>query len=191
VNLPHWRNSETIFRHTIAVTENNFLAETNLGVYLERAGRIAEAYQLYEIAYRHNPAYPEAINHLGLVRAEQNRMQEAFELFTESVRRRPGFTVARYNRGLALVRLGREVEAGAEWLEVLRSAPTYKDVEPSLEWLARVAFSRPCNALRGVDTDAASRFSEIVTVTEAQLRQRGFLEQFRYAEQCARAGVVR
>ena len=53
--LDYWKNSETLFEHTIAVTTNNPVIETNLGIVLERQGRFDEAEKLYREALTADP----------------------------------------------------------------------------------------------------------------------------------------
>src|SRR6185437_15621532 len=53
--LTFWRNSETLFRHTLAVTKENEFARINLGLALELQDRPAEALVEYREAARINP----------------------------------------------------------------------------------------------------------------------------------------
>ena len=41
--LGHWKDSEALFRHALAVTENNYIAHNNLGNVLDEKGQIDEA----------------------------------------------------------------------------------------------------------------------------------------------------
>jgi hypothetical protein len=55
----HWRTSEELFRHTVAVTPPNHVARLNLGAALEQQGRHAEAIAQLLEALRINPeSYP-------------------------------------------------------------------------------------------------------------------------------------
>src|SRR5262249_38771584 len=45
-----WRDSETLFRHAINITTNNYIAHLNLGVALEDSGRLDEAVAEYKVA---------------------------------------------------------------------------------------------------------------------------------------------
>jgi tetratricopeptide (TPR) repeat protein len=55
--LGYWTDSETLFRHAIAVTQNNDVAHDNLGLALDREGRAAEALVEYRESVRLNPAH--------------------------------------------------------------------------------------------------------------------------------------
>lgn len=92
--VPAWKNTETIFRHALAVDPHNFMAHTNLGVELDRKGFFDEAAQHFEAAVRENPTYPEALNNLGTVRVRQGRWNEAAKLFERAFHINPGLTAA-------------------------------------------------------------------------------------------------
>ncbi|MBF0317412.1 MAG: hypothetical protein HQL04_04490 [Nitrospirae bacterium] len=50
-----WRNSETVFRHALNVTRNNYVAHDNYGVYLLKSGRAFEAAEHFSAGLRHKP----------------------------------------------------------------------------------------------------------------------------------------
>src|SRR5262249_14147172 len=54
--LSYWRDSETLFRHAIAVTRDNEVAQVDLGVALDAQGRFAEAVDHYRVALRLVPS---------------------------------------------------------------------------------------------------------------------------------------
>lgn len=144
VNLPNWATSERLFRHTLAVSPDNFMAHTNLGNALDAAGRLDEAATHYEEAARLNPTYPEALNNLGTLLARRERMNEAAEHFRRALAIRPDLPLARYNLGLALSRLDRPVEAVTEWLRVLARAPRDARVHPSLAFVVHRILAPRC-----------------------------------------------
>ncbi|HEX4508804.1 MAG TPA: tetratricopeptide repeat protein, partial [Burkholderiaceae bacterium] len=55
INLPHWATSETIFRHTLAVSPDNFMAHTNLGNALAQLGDVNGAIAEQEKALQFQP----------------------------------------------------------------------------------------------------------------------------------------
>ncbi|MBF0609276.1 MAG: hypothetical protein HQL61_17200 [Magnetococcales bacterium] len=50
-----WRDSETVFRHALDVTVNNYVAHDNYGVYLLKHGRAAQAVEHFSAGLRHKP----------------------------------------------------------------------------------------------------------------------------------------
>src|SRR5439155_5876081 len=61
----YWRDSESLYRHAIAVTECNFVAYNNLGTALQSKGMLDEAVACYTQALRCKPDQSEAHNNLG------------------------------------------------------------------------------------------------------------------------------
>jgi len=73
----HWRNSESLFRHAIAVTDGNYLAYGSLGLALKEQGRWVEATSTYAQAVQIRPQFPEAQNNLGQALLAQGHPREA------------------------------------------------------------------------------------------------------------------
>jgi len=90
-----WRDSETLFRHALAVTENNYLAHNNLGDALDRRGQTDEAIRQYQEAIRLKPDYAEAHNNLGIALVRNSQSDEAVRQFQEALRLKPGYADAR------------------------------------------------------------------------------------------------
>lgn len=122
-SLPHYRTSETVFRHALEVEPDNFLAHTNLGTALEQRGALDEAHGHYEEAARLNPTWPTALTNLGNARARQGRLQEAEGLYRRALEREPTNGLAHYNLALALVMQGRAPEALTHYAEAVRLRP--------------------------------------------------------------------
>ena len=62
----YWRDSETLWTHTLACTARNFLAHYNLGVALAERGQVDAAIAHYQKALEIKPDYAEARNNLDL-----------------------------------------------------------------------------------------------------------------------------
>jgi len=106
-----WRNSATLFRHALAVTENNFMAHTNLAVALIDEGRLDEALPHLEKATKIRPDFPNAQYNLGVIRLRQGRDDEAMGHFKAALRIDPGFARASHYAGLLHLRRGEPAEA--------------------------------------------------------------------------------
>jgi tetratricopeptide (TPR) repeat protein len=63
--VQYWQNGETLFRHVVSATRNNYLAYNNLGFYLENHGKPDEAMKFYEQSVSINPNYEDAQNNIG------------------------------------------------------------------------------------------------------------------------------
>lgn len=157
INLPHWKNSISIFTHTLKVSPNNFMAHTNLGTALDMEGKLSEAAHHFEEAWRLNPTYPEALNNLGRLRASQSRFAEAEVFFTKAVERNPGFIVARYNLGLTQFELGNIIGATTQWLRVLEQNPNHNQSRQSMNFVFQNRLDSFCAELRQASQEQQSK----------------------------------
>jgi tetratricopeptide (TPR) repeat protein len=91
VQAGHWRDSETLWTHTLKVTENNAVAHLNLGQVLFDRGQIDDALGHYEAALRVHRSTSRfdlllAVIHtnLGSALRHKGRSEEAIAHFPES-----------------------------------------------------------------------------------------------------------
>jgi tetratricopeptide (TPR) repeat protein len=122
--LGYWRDSLTLFRHALEVTDGNYVAYNSVGSALRVEGRLEESRAHYEEAIRIRPSYAEARNNLGEVSLAQGNVAEAIQHMSEAVRIRPDMVGAHVNLGLALSAAGRPDDATREFQEALRIEPT-------------------------------------------------------------------
>ena len=118
-----WANSETLFRHTLAVTTNNYSAHANLSTALQEQGRFEEALLHAKEAARLRPDSPEAMSNLGASFARLGRLEEALATFRESLRLRPNYAEAHLNLAIALLQSGQLNEAIEHYAEAVRINP--------------------------------------------------------------------
>jgi tetratricopeptide (TPR) repeat protein len=110
-----WRDTVTLFERAVAVTEDNYVAHTNLAAELLLLGRVAEAELHYREGVRIQPDSSEARLGWADALAVQGRLGEALGRYEEVLRRNPNETRigirAAGHYGLALLRVGRFAEA--------------------------------------------------------------------------------
>ena len=70
--MPNWRDSESLWRHALAVTSNNHVAHNNLAVLLQRRGQLDEAISHYRQALSIRSNSGQARHDVGLARAHSN-----------------------------------------------------------------------------------------------------------------------
>ncbi len=121
--LLYWQNSEALFRHTLAVTRNNYMAYLLLGSYYSDLGDLEPAKAHYHAALTLAPELPNAWNNLGCALVAQKQFAEATEAFQKVLRITPGAQDAHSNLGNALFGLGRIDEALQEYREAVRLVP--------------------------------------------------------------------
>ena len=77
--IGYWQSNTDLWSHAIAVTQNNFVAEDNLGGALILEGREEEAHAHFEAAARINPRDAMSRSNLGAYYVSHNRMNEAIK----------------------------------------------------------------------------------------------------------------
>ena len=107
--VSHWKNSITVFKHAIRVTDKKYpsfsLVHNNLGIALFAERRNEEAITHYKMAIELKPGYAEAHNNLGNALVQKGKIKEAINHYRETVRLRPDLVSARKNLEMALLRL--------------------------------------------------------------------------------------
>jgi tetratricopeptide (TPR) repeat protein len=121
--LGFWRNSITLFTHSLAVTRSNAVAHNNLGSALESARRPQEAEKHYREAIRIKPFSPQAHNNLGNVLDDMGRSEEALAAYHEALRLRPNVALVHNNLGVVLAKLGRLDEAHTNFSLAMKLQP--------------------------------------------------------------------
>lgn len=104
----------------------------NLGIVLQRQGRLEEAAAAYQQALRLSPHYAEALSNLGNVRLEQGRTQEAEASYRRALAASPQSAEALNNLGVALKEQGRLEEAADCYRQALALKPGHQEAQCNL-----------------------------------------------------------
>jgi protein O-mannosyl-transferase len=119
----YWKESETLFRHALAVTKDNWLAHINLGIALHEKGQLDAALSQLQEAARLKPNHADACSNLGVVLDEEGQTDEAIRQLQKAIRLKPDHTDAHYNLGNVLARKGQTAEAIRQFQQALRLKP--------------------------------------------------------------------
>jgi len=138
--IRYWTNSETLWRHTVKVTEGNAIALQNLGSGLVEQRRFAEAAEEFQEALKVKPLYADAASNFGFVLAAQGRIDEAIAQYRQALALKPSIAQTHYLLGAALLTRGDLAEAIEEFRTALKLNP---DLPPALNDLAWVLASNP------------------------------------------------
>jgi Flp pilus assembly protein TadD len=130
--IGYWRDSEALWRHALAVTEDNYFAHDSLGIVLAKAGRTGEAIREYEAALRLKPDYGYAHNNLGSALEEKGQSEEAIRQYQEAIALEPANALAHNNLGTALDKKGQSDDAIRQLLEAIRLQPDYAEAHNNL-----------------------------------------------------------
>lgn len=106
-----WRDSETLFRAAVAVTERATIMRVDLGKALEALGRFDEARAQYEALIAEVPQAPDGYVNLGALRQAGGDVVGAEALYLRALELDPGNSWALYDLGLLRKLGGRAVEA--------------------------------------------------------------------------------
>ena len=130
--LGYWRNSSTLFQHSIEVTTGNYVAYDCLGSALDRQGKYSEALPLFSASVRLKPRYPEGQYDLGTVLMTMGRLEEAVQHLTAAVKNDPTFAHAHINLGKALMEQGKVNEAATHLSQAVRLTPDDPEAQYNL-----------------------------------------------------------
>jgi len=142
IQLGYWHDTIALFRRTLEVTRDNWLAHNNLGVELAQAGSEADARLHFQEAIRIKPSYARARANLADILRRQGKLQEALAVCDGGGKKDadlPGFHI---NRGMILFSMGRYQEAIQEYHQALRLDPA----NPAIHFNLASVFSRAGNA---------------------------------------------
>ena len=95
----YWKNSVTLFQHSVAVTEDNYLSHYALGFALERRGKANEAIEHYRTSLKISPQQIDVHYNLALALASRGDLEEAVEQYREVLRIDPNDYQAYNNLG--------------------------------------------------------------------------------------------
>lgn len=123
VQTSYWRNSSTLWTHTLSCTSQNFVAHCNLGGDLARRGYLDLAADQYRKALQVKPDYARVCNNLGTVLADLGRIDEAMEHYRRALEITPVFAEVYYNMGNVCARRNKFDEAIHYFQKAVQLAP--------------------------------------------------------------------
>ncbi|MGA2093219.1 MAG: tetratricopeptide repeat protein, partial [Sedimentisphaerales bacterium] len=123
--LSYWKNSITLFKHTLEITKNNYItfnnygcnqslrikpdyvtAINNLGMALRDQGKIDQAVIQWEKALEMEPSNPNVNANIGLNFALQGQYEKAIEHFNRALKNKPDLPHANYILGFIYHKMG-------------------------------------------------------------------------------------
>ena len=122
--VARWKDTRTLFSHTLAVTRENPIAHQCLGDVLLKEGNVALALPHYEEAVRLAPDFADAHNKLGSALGVLARYDEAVAQFQLALQLAASAEI-RHNLGFAYEKLGRTDDAIREYETALTLDPDH------------------------------------------------------------------
>ncbi len=111
VQVHYWRDSETLFRHALAVTQNNAMMEKDLCKELLMHGRVGEALPHLQRAVQFAPRYSLSHYNLGQALLSRGDVADALAQFEIQTVLQPNDPVAQANFGAVLLEHGLAADA--------------------------------------------------------------------------------
>lgn len=140
IQVSHWQNSLTLFRHTAMVTSNNHKAYHALGMAYYARGDNEEAIRCIRQSLSIK-AGDRAHNDLGVIYMNQKKYADAEKQFVEALRLNPTNARAWNNLGAALASQGKHQNSIPYFQEALRLDPDYEGARANLERASAAARS--------------------------------------------------
>jgi Tfp pilus assembly protein PilF len=125
VQISYWKNSNTLFEHALASTDNNFIAHLNLGVVQAEQGRTKDALRNLYAAVEEKPEHADAHDTLGALLGQLGQTKEAAEQFQKALQIQPRDSEAHCNLGNVLLAQGKFPEAASEFQIALQIQPDF------------------------------------------------------------------
>lgn len=111
IQVTYWKDTTTLFTHTVAITERNHIAATILGGELRKRGMLDQARVHLNNALLWRPQYIAAHNNMGLLLADVRDFAGAERHFRYSLEQDEGNARTWNNLGFAVAGLQRHAEA--------------------------------------------------------------------------------
>lgn len=139
IQLGFWSDGETLFRHALAVTPENSLANNELGMALNEQQRFDEAIPFFHEAVRIRPDYVDARVNYGNNLARRGQVTAAIRQWEEAVKLAPKEADVHNNLGIAYVATGHLEDGEKQFRLALDADPRFV---PAMISQARLAASR-------------------------------------------------
>jgi Flp pilus assembly protein TadD len=123
VQAGYWKDSETLFRHALRVTPDNYVAHDNLGDALADQGKREAARAEFSAAMKLKPDYAHAYSNLAKLAYEEGKFDAAADWFRKALELHPDDSEAHANLAAALASQNQPDEAMTHYLEAIRLQP--------------------------------------------------------------------
>jgi len=119
----YWRNSESLWTHTLACTSDNFIGHYSFGTVLVQKGNVDEAIAHFQKALQINPNDAGVCYNLGNALFQKGKVDEAIAQYQKALQIKPDFAEVCYNLGNALFQKGNVDEAIVHFQRALQINP--------------------------------------------------------------------
>lgn len=128
----YWRDSVTLWAHTLRCTTGNYTAHTVYGNALAALHRIDDAEDQFRAAITINPNHADAYFDLGVAAAERGLTDEAINHYQTAIKIKPDHAFANNNLGHLLLLRGQYFEAQKHFQKALQVVPDFAEAHYNL-----------------------------------------------------------
>jgi len=115
-----WQSDQTLFGHTLSVTQRNRLAHTIVGLAYFRSEQLDQAESHLRTALDLDPAFMQTYRDLAELMYAKKRPEDALPLLNKAAELVPEGPITYYSRGIVLRALNRPSEAAADFERALK-----------------------------------------------------------------------
>ncbi len=133
----YWKDSITLFKHTLAVTENNYAIHTNYITSLNTLGRYADVVEESEKFLKNKPDSIEVLNNIGIALGQMGRVDEAAEYFRKAIHCCPQNPLAYFNLATVLLIQNKPQEAAEVYKQLLQIDPNNAEAQMKINEIMR------------------------------------------------------
>lgn len=127
LQVPVWKNNQTLYAHAVVATPQSSMAHYRLGYAFAKESDWENAIPLLRRAIELDPANHRALNNLGVGYMNTNRLPDAERTFDEALKHsRRAHYRAWYNLGIVHFRMGRTKEGCQDLERALEINPAYR-----------------------------------------------------------------
>ena len=162
-----WRDSITLFRHAVAVTEDNYAAENVLGKAYERVGNNEAALACYTLSVKTEDRFPQSQFNLAMCLMTFHRTDEALEHLQVAAELDPRDADVQYDLGIYFTQHN-------SWTNALNCFSNSVSVRPDFAPAQFCMGTALANLNRA--RDAAPRFQEALRLDPALLQAKTNLD---------------
>lgn len=137
----YWKNDETLYKHSLSVTNGNYLLMQNYCHYLILKDDLDRAETLCRQSIEAKPDYAEAINSLGIIEFKQGNYEKAADHFKKTLEVKPGYGEIYFNYANALALDGNPVLAEEQLRRAIQFTPPNVNPQIWIESLNNLAFA--------------------------------------------------
>jgi Flp pilus assembly protein TadD len=138
----YWRNSATLWTHTLAVTKNNDVALANFAIWYMDRGQLDDSLSYFQRALavhsqmsghqHYNLSLAVIYDNIGNLLVRKGRLEQSIANFQQAIELRPDYPDAHYNLGVVLLQRKDIDGAIAQFRTVLSLAPDDAETNTAL-----------------------------------------------------------